>query len=101
MFYAQQASRLIDRLIGYKWLESIIMEKYSKFNEKGQSLSGGRVQSVVNRLIIDRENEILKFNSDNYFKTIGKFKELTMDLENRLTLDSEWKIYVKLLQMQQ
>lgn len=89
MFYAQQARRLIDRLIGYKWLSPLLWKNIQSSMKKGQSLSGGRVQSVVNRLIIERENEILKFNTDNYFKTIGKFKELNMDLENRLTLDTE------------
>ena len=89
IFYAQQARRLVDRLIGYKWLSPLLWKNIQSSMKKGQSLSGGRVQSVVNRLIIDREREVAKFNSENYFKTVGTFKELSMDLDNRLVKASE------------
>ena len=89
MFYAQQARRLLDRLIGYKWLSPLLWKNIQSSMKKGQSLSGGRVQSVVNRLIIDREREILKFSQENYYKTMGKFKELSMELENRLVTGDE------------
>ena len=50
MFYAQQARRLVDRLIGYKWLSPLLRKNIQSSMKKGQSLSGGRVQSVVNKL---------------------------------------------------
>ena len=73
MFYAQQARRIIDRLIGYKWLSPLLWKNVQSSMKKGASLSGGRVQSVVNRLIIEREREIAKFAQSAYFKTIGEF----------------------------
>ena len=74
MFYAQQARRIIDRLIGYKWLSPLLWKNIQSSMKKNMSLSGGRVQSVVNKLIIDRENEIEKFSTENYFKTKGIFR---------------------------
>lgn len=69
MVMAQQARRLLDRLVGYKI--SPILWKIMK----GQ-LSAGRVQSVVVKIIIDKENDINNFlDSDigSYFKTNGNF----------------------------
>ena len=83
MFYAQQARRIIDRLIGYKWLSPLLWKNVQSSMKKGASLSGGRVQSVVNRLIIEREREIAKFAQSAYYKTIGEFKELNMDLDHK------------------
>ena len=60
---AQQARRILDRLVGYK----LSPELWKVF--KGQSsLSAGRVQSVATRLIIDREREIEAFKDEVYFK---------------------------------
>ena len=42
--------------------------------KKDVSLSAGRVQSVVNKLVCEREAEILKFSSSSYYKTTGKFR---------------------------
>lgn len=89
MFYAQQARRIIDRLIGYKWLSPLLWKNVQSSMKKGASLSGGRVQSVVNRLIIEREREIAKFAQSAYFKTIGEFKELNMDLDHKFVEDTE------------
>lgn len=83
MFHAQQARRIVDRLIGYKWLSPLLWKNVQSSMKKGASLSGGRVQSVVNRLIIEREREISKFNQSNYFKTMGFFKELNMELDHK------------------
>ena len=56
--------------------------------KKGVSLSAGRVQSVVNKLILEREEEINKFNSNNYFKTTGLFNykdnSLNFELDERI-----------------
>ena len=72
MFYAQQSRRVLDRIIGY--LISPILWKQIQNNYKEKiSLSAGRVQSVVVKLIIERENEIKKFSSNTFFKINGKF----------------------------
>ena len=97
MFYAQQARRLVDRLIGYKWLSPLLWKNIQSSMKKGVSLSGGRVQSVVNKLIIDREKEILKFMSSNYFKTRGFFKELTMDLDYKFAKAEEVEDFCDLI----
>ena len=72
MFYAQQARRVIDRLIGYI-ITPLLWNNIQNSMKKGISLSAGRVQSVVNKLIIERENEIEKFSSNSYYKTCGDF----------------------------
>ena len=63
---AQQARRVIDRLVGYK-ISPILWRKV-----KG-GLSAGRVQSVVLRLISEREKEILNFNPESSYKTTAEF----------------------------
>ena len=73
MFYAQQARRVIDRLIGYK-ITPILWANIQNSMKKDVSLSAGRVQSVVNKLVCEREAEILKFSSSSYYKTTGKFR---------------------------
>ena len=57
---AQQARRVLDRLVGYK-LSPLLWEKVKK------GLSAGRVQSVALRLIVEREREITAFKSDEYW----------------------------------
>jgi DNA topoisomerase I len=94
MFYAQQARRIIDRLIGYKWLSPLLWKNVQSSMKKGASLSGGRVQSVVNRLIIDREREIKKFEQSPYFKTIGHFKDIDMDLDHKFTNAEEVETFI-------
>lgn len=58
---AQQARRVLDRLVGYE-LSPILWRKVKP------SLSAGRVQSVAVRLIVDREREILGFESSSAFR---------------------------------
>ncbi len=63
---AQQARRILDRLVGYK-LSPFISQKIRR------GLSAGRVQSVAVRLIVDREEEIRAFVPEEYWSIDGKF----------------------------
>ncbi len=62
---AQQARRVLDRIVGYK-LSPFLWKKV-----KG-GLSAGRVQTVALRLIVEREREIEKFNSEEYWSVDAK-----------------------------
>lgn len=62
---AQQARRLLDRMVGYKI--SPIIWKRIKRSSSGGSLSAGRVQSVALKLVVDREKEIEAFNPIEYW----------------------------------
>lgn len=63
---AQQARRILDRLIGYK-LSPFISQKIRR------GLSAGRVQSVALRLVVDREEEIRAFVPQEYWSIDAKF----------------------------
>ena len=72
MFYAQQARRIIDRLIGYK-VTPLLWKNIQNSMKKDVSLSAGRVQSVVNKLILERESEVKYFKNKGFYKTTGLF----------------------------
>ena len=63
---AQQARRVLDRLVGFE-LSPVLWRKVQP------KLSAGRVQSVALRLIVDREREILAFNNEAYYKVEATF----------------------------
>lgn len=63
---AQQARRILDRLVGYK-LSPFISQKIRR------GLSAGRVQSVAVKLVVDRENEIRAFVPEEYWTLDAKF----------------------------
>lgn len=62
---AQQARRVIDRIVGYK-LSPFLWRKVKS------GLSAGRVQTVALRLVVDKEREILAFNSEEYWTVEAK-----------------------------
>lgn len=89
---AQQARRVLDRLVGYN-ISPILWRKVKK------GLSAGRVQSVAMRLIIDRENEIKHFVPEEYWTIEGKFEKNKKKFEALYYGDEKEK--VKLTNQQQ
>jgi len=66
LFKAQQARRILDRLVGYN-LSPFLWKKVMR------GLSAGRVQSVAVRLIVEREEEIRRFKPEEYYTIINNF----------------------------
>jgi DNA topoisomerase-1 len=66
MVNAQQARRVLDRLVGYE-LSPVLWRKV-----KG-GLSAGRVQSVAVRLIVERERSIQEFKTESFYKVVAQF----------------------------
>ncbi|HQW06126.1 MAG: type I DNA topoisomerase [Flavobacteriales bacterium] len=84
---AQQARRVLDRLVGYE-LSPVLWRKVKP------SLSAGRVQSVAVRIIVEREREILDFNSKSAFRitaifTTGSGAQVKAELPGRFTTEPE------------
>ena len=77
MVNAQKARMILDKIVGYRLCPLL-------WNNIGHGLSAGRVQSVVVRIVIDRENRIDKFNSENYFKVTGIFLSNNKELKSVL-----------------
>lgn len=71
---AQQARRILDRLVGYS-ISPLLWKKVKK------GLSAGRVQSVALRMIIDRENEIKNFEPEEYWSITGQFEKSAKNFE--------------------
>lgn len=84
---AQQARRVLDRLVGYE-LSPVLWKKVKP------SLSAGRVQSVTVRLIVEREREISKFKSEDFYKVVGIFN-LEGGQSFKAEVSSRFKVYEK------
>ena len=69
---AQQARRVLDRIVGFE-LSPVLWRKIKP------SLSAGRVQSVAVRLIVERENEIKNFVSEQYYRVHAAFRTAAGD----------------------
>ncbi|MBS0000563.1 MAG: type I DNA topoisomerase [Cyclobacteriaceae bacterium] len=74
LVYAQQARRILDRLVGFE-LSPLLWKKIKT------GLSAGRVQSVAVRLVVDREREIEKFIPESFYKVSAIFQ---IDAETQL-----------------
>lgn len=84
LVYAQQARRVLDRIVGFK-LSPILWKKIKP------SLSAGRVQSVAVRLLVEKEREIQCFKSETYYRITGLFaagnSEIKAEIANRMTAE--------------
>lgn len=85
---AQQARRVLDRLVGYK-LSPLLWFKVRR------GLSAGRVQSVALRLIVEREREIEKFKAVEYWEIWVKLQSENGDFEAKLVEEKGKKLSVK------
>jgi len=82
---AQQARRLLDRIVGYQ-LSPLLWRKIAK------GLSAGRVQSVAVRMIVEREREIRGFVPEQYWRIMGCFAPQSEPAEG---LAREWSDFVQ------
>ena len=90
---AQQARRVLDRLVGYE-LSPVLWRKVKT------GLSAGRVQSVSVRLIVEKEREIKNFQTNSIYKSIGTFKNssgvnLKAELNNKFDSAEEVKAFLQ------
>ena len=86
---AQQARRVLDRLVGFK-LSPVLWRKVKP------ALSAGRVQSVAVRLIVEREREIQDFKSEEFYNVYGTFAIINPDgsaSEVKAQLSNKLKTY--------
>ncbi len=90
---AQQARRVLDRLVGFK-LSPVLWRKVKP------ALSAGRVQSVAVRLIVEREREIQNFKSEPYYRVSAIFGLTNADgsqSEVKAELDTRFKTHDEVL----
>ena len=92
---AQQARRVLDRLVGFK-LSPVLWRKVRP------SLSAGRVQSVAVRLIVEREREVENFKSEDSYKVTALFRlggadnaQLRAELNTRFKTEAEARAFLE------
>jgi DNA topoisomerase I len=92
---AQQARRVLDRLVGYE-LSPVLWKKVKP------ALSAGRVQSVAVRLIVEREEEVKNFQVESSYKVVGKFNlikdrniSILAELDKRFLSKAEAKSFLE------
>ncbi|MEP9411420.1 MAG: type I DNA topoisomerase, partial [Candidatus Brocadia sp.] len=73
---AQQARRILDRLVGYQ-ISPLLWKKITK------GLSAGRVQSVAVRLIVEREKEIREFKPQEYWRITAELKPIVKEKDDK------------------
>jgi len=78
MVNAQQARRILDRLVGYK-LSPLLWNKIRK------GLSAGRVQSVAVRIVVEREREIKAFKADEYWEIEAELASAQKSFKSKLS----------------
>ena len=81
---AQQARRVMDRLVGFE-LSPILWRKIQP------KLSAGRVQSVALRLIVDREKEIMAFKPEPYYRVEATFRPESAPVRVKAVLDNRFE----------
>ena len=91
LVHAQEARRILDRLMGY-----IISPVLWKYLDK-EAKSAGRVQSVVNKIIINKENDINQASSNKYYKTMGYFNKLVSILDTNYINESNVNNFLELI----
>lgn len=84
---AQQARRVLDRLVGYK-LSPLLWKKVRK------GLSAGRVQSVAVKMILEREREIQDFEPEEYWSLTSLLNKGKLDFEAKLAQKNKKKIVI-------
>ena len=85
---AQQARRILDRIVGYK-ISPLLWKKVKR------GLSAGRVQSVALRIIMDRENEIRNFIPEEYWNLVAILDKDKKDILAKFYGDKKGKIELK------
>lgn len=92
LFYAQQARRILDRVVGFE-LSPVLWKKLGR-----RTLSAGRVQSVAVRLVVEREREINQFQGETFYKVVAYFvsnnKTFKAELSEKIKTEESAKAFL-------